>query len=305
MPRIAVLGSLNMDLVVRAPRFLRPGETLIGRAFMTAPGGKGANQAVAARRMGADVSMIGRVGDDAFGRALVDALRADGVDSHHVVVDRATSSGVALITVDDDGENTIVVVPGANGRVGTEDAARAADVIGAADVLVLQLEVSLDAVLSAARQARAGGRTIVLNAAPAQSLPDEVLRLVDCLVVNEAEALAIAGAGAVSVDEAARALRARGARVVVVTRGRAGAVAVAPGETVAVDGHRVDAVDATAAGDAFVGALAASLADGRGLADAVRLANAAGALAVTRAGAQPSLPGRAAVEAWLDRSARG
>ena len=263
MPRIVVFGSLNMDLVVRASRFAQPGETITGSAFLTAPGGKGANQAVAARRLGADVAMIGRVGDDPFGQALRRGLAAEGLDVRLVDVTPSASTGVALITVDDSGENTIVVVPGANGLVSTEDIERALSVLTDADALLLQLEVPLPVVLSAARLARAASVPVILNAAPAQPLPSALLPLVDYLVVNETEVLDVAGLATDTPETASRALQARGARTIVVTLGAAGALLVSPdGTTTAADGFRVEAVDTTAAGDAFVGALAVALAEG-------------------------------------------
>ena len=298
MPRIAVLGSLNMDLVARAPRFLRPGETLLGHSFHTAPGGKGANQAVAARRLGAHVAMIGRVGDDAFGQALREGLEAEGLDVRHVDVTPSVSTGVALITVDDCGENTIIVVPGANGLVSMADVARAGPVVAQADVLLLQLEVPLPAVRDAARRARESGVAVILNAAPARPVDAGLLSLIDYLIVNETEAAEMASVDAGAPEIAARTLQDMGAHDVVVTLGAAGALLVAAGgATTSVPAFDVACVDTTAAGDAFVGAFAVALAEGLTPDAALRVGNAAGALAVTSAGAQPSLPTRAAVDA--------
>jgi ribokinase len=305
MSRVAVVGSINMDLVVRAPRFPAGGETILGHGFGTIPGGKGANQAVAARRLGADVAMIGRVGGDPFGAALRQNLAREGIGTDGVVSDPARATGVALITVEDGGENTIIVVPGANGALTRADLDAARALLTGAAILLMQLEIPLDVVEGAAEQARAAGVTVLLNAAPAQPLPPRLLACVDYLVVNESEARLLAGADAAGPEDAARALRALGARHVVVTLGAAGAMLLGPdGGVVTAPGFRVQAVDTTAAGDGFVGAFAVALAAGRSGRDALRWGNAAGALAVTREGAQPSLPSRAELEAFLTSRAQ-
>jgi len=299
---VLVVGSLNQDLVVPVPRHPRPGETAIGGGLARHPGGKGANQAVAAARMGAAVRMIGRVGDDAFGQALIANLEREGVDTSGVRALSGVPTGVALITVDPRGENAIVVSPGANARLGPEDLSPAE--FTGARVVLLQLEVPLDAVREAARLGKEAGARVILNAAPAQRLPEELLALLDLLVVNEHEAAAILEATPPETPEEAlaqaRAL-ARRVPVSVITLGEKGLV-YASGET---SGHLpafpVQAVDTTAAGDAFVGALAAALAEGAPLSDALRLGAAAGALAATRPGAQPSLPRRDEAVALLAR----
>jgi ribokinase len=289
-----------MDLVVRAPRFPLAGETILGSGFRTIPGGKGANQAVAARRLGAEVAMIGRVGGDAFGVTLRQNLAAEGIRTDRLLADSTQATGVALITVDDSGENTIIVVPGANGRLTPADVEAAQAHITEADILLMQLEIPLDVVESAAQQARAGGTTVILNAAPAQPLPTALLALVDYLVVNEVEAGLLAGSRAVPPAEAARALQALGARAVVVTLGPDGSLLIDQGGgSVTAPAFPVHAIDSTAAGDGFVGAFAVALAAGTSAAEALRWSNAVGALAVTRAGAQPSLPTRQEVEEFL------
>jgi ribokinase len=299
-PRVAVVGSLNMDLVVRGPRFPRAGETLTGTRFETIPGGKGANQALAARRAGAQVTMVGAVGADDFGAALRAGLATEGVDVQHVAVAAGVATGVALITVDVHGENTIIVVPGANGCMTAEAVQAAAAAITAARVLLLQLEVPLAAVHAAARVAAEAGVTVILNAAPALVLPGALLALVDYLVVNETEVLEVGAHAGVPADRAARALQSAGARTVVVTLGAAGALLMPPaGDVVATPAFEVEAVDTTAAGDAFVGAFAVALAEGATPSHALRVGSAAGALAVTRPGAQPSLPSRADIETLL------
>ena len=289
-----------MDLVVRAPRFAHPGETIAGESFITVPGGKGANQAVAAQRLGGSVAMIGCVGEDAFGAAMAQGLADEGIDVRHVDVRGGSASGVALITVNADGENTIIVVPGANGTLTIDDVALARDVVLSAQVLVLQLEIPMAVVEAAATIAHGAGRTVILNAAPAAVLPDSLLRLVDYLIVNETELFTVAGPAAQDQYAAVKALHDRGAGAVVVTLGGAGARLVPrDGAPTLVHAYVVDVVDTTAAGDAFVGAFAVALSEGLSPVEALRRGNAAGALTVTRPGAQPSLPTRDEVDAWL------
>jgi ribokinase len=300
---IAVVGSLNMDLVVRAPRLPRPGETLSGGPFATYPGGKGANQAVAAARLGARVAMIGRVGDDAFGRELLAGLAADGVDTAAVLATPHTSSGVALIAVEDGGQNMIVIAPGANAALAVADVEAAAALLGACRVLLLQLESPLPAVTRAAQIARAAGATVILNPAPAPAgpLPADLLAAVDYIVPNETEAAALLdGQTSGGPRDQARSLRELlDVPAAVVTIGRRGAaMADATGATLQ-PAFPVQAVDATAAGDAFIGGFAAALVAGLAPADALRWGCAAGALAATRPGAQASLPSRAELLALL------
>lgn len=304
--RITVVGSLNTDLVIRAPHLPSVGETVTGGEFATFPGGKGANQAVAASRLGAQVAMVGCVGGDDFGRRLTDGLRRDGIDVTHVRVDAESVSGTALITVDPHGQNTIVVAPGANRRLTPEDVAGAKALVAESSILLLQLEVPLEAVLAAARLARNRGVRVVLDPAPApvRPLPAELYPLVDVLNPNEVEIEALT-AVAVTDERAAgiaaeRLLR-EGARAVVIKLGARGAFVHDGTRRDVVPGIRVEAVDTTAAGDAFAGALAVGLAEGRDLIDAVHFANAAGALSVTRHGAQPSMPFRAEVDAFAKR----
>jgi ribokinase len=280
---IAVVGSINLDLVVAVERHPRPGETVIGGDRREFPGGKGANQAVAAARLGAQVALVGRVGADAAGARLRDGLAEEGVDVAHVREDPAAPTGMALIAVDPRGENTIVVSPGANGRLGAADVEAARDVVGGAAVLLLQHEVPNEAV--AAAIAAAGG-SVVLNPAPARPLAAAV----DVLVPNRGELEALAGA---TGDPVALARSLDGARAVVVTLGAEGAVVVENKRAERIAAPRVEAVDTTGAGDAFCGALAQALADGARLVDAARWAVRAAAVSVTRPGAQSGLPRRA------------
>ena len=292
-PEVVVVGSLNMDLVARVARLPSPGETVAGSGFSTVPGGKGANQAVAAARLGARTAMVGCAGDDAFGVRLRAGLGDDGVDCHGVRTVAGVSSGVALIVVDEAGRNVIVVVAGANGLLGPADVDAAEPLLAAARIVVLQLETPIETVEHAARRARALGKTVVLNPAPACPLPPGLLALVDFLVPNEIEASALAGRPVASVADAiaaGRRLRADGAGTVLVTVGAEGVVTVGP------DGERhdpaphVQAVDTTAAGDTFIGGFCAALVRGGDVPGAVAFGQAAAALCVTRPGAQPSIP---------------
>lgn len=299
-PRIVVIGSSNTDLVVHAPRIPAPGETVLGGSYLVAAGGKGANQAVACARLGAEVTFVGRVGRDAFGDAALRALREEGIDVELVERDESAPSGVALIVVDEHGENAIAVAPGANDLVGETDVDRARGRIGAADAVLLQLETPMATVAHAARVANELGVRVVLNPAPARPLGTDLLALVTVLTPNEGEAQALSGVAVDDVDTAIRAagvLSGRGVADVVITMGAAGAVFSGRHGTGRVPGTRVRAVDTTAAGDAFAGALTYALAVGDPLPRAVEFASRAGAAAVTRAGAQPSLPRREDVEA--------
>ena len=299
---VTVVGSLNMDLVIRAPRIPQPGETIIGGVFHTVPGGKGANQAVAAARLGARVSMVGRVGGDAFGGSLLDNLAAAGVDHTCVTQDAEAATRVALIVVDDAGQNSIVVAAGANMRLSPADVVAAEPAIRAADVLLLQLESPLESVIRAAGVARAHGVKVILNPAPARPVPTELLALVDVLVPNENEAALLAGRPVGDREEAAaaaEALRKMGVGTVILTLGERGALLAQEGGTELFPAFDVTPVDTTAAGDAFVGSFAVALAEGKPMAEAVCWGNAAGGLATTQLGAQPSLPTRRALDDML------
>jgi ribokinase len=296
--QVVVIGSLNMDLVARAPRLPVPGETLLGRSFSTLPGGKGANQAVAAARLGARTAMIGCVGEDAFGRQLRAGLEADRVDCGGVRVAPGKSSGVALIVVDDAGRNGIVVVPGGNGELAPEDIDRHQDLLSGEGVVALQLEIPLATVEHAARQARARGRTVVLNPAPAQALPPSLIACADFLVPNEIEAAMLTGLPVDSVAsamEAAQRLRGQGVDSVLVTLGARGVVVATPSGVQHFAAVPVEAVDTTGAGDTFIGGFCAALVGGRSVPEAIRFAQAAAAIKVTRVGAQASIPFRSDV----------
>jgi ribokinase len=299
---MAVIGGLNMDLSVRVARLPAPGETVSGEDASRDAGGKGGNQAVAAARLGADVRMIGKLGDDAFGQELRSRLVAEGVDAATVGTAAGTPTGLALIVVQADGENTITLSPGANHRLDASEVG-----IGDAEIVLIQLEVPIAAALAAAHAAKARGALSVLNAAPRPAADDalrELLRMVDVLVVNETEAAGLLGAAAGTVAPAAhvdnaRTLLTTGPGIVVVTLGAAGAVAVQGADTWREPGFRVEPIDAVGAGDAFCAELAVALGAQAPIPDALRRACAAGALATTRLGAQAALPSRAEVDALI------
>jgi ribokinase len=290
-PQIVVAGSANMDVVGIAERLPRPGETVLGDDFVMTPGGKGANQAIAAARAGGRCTFLGAIGSDSFGVTINAKLAAAGVDTAGVRTSYGTS-GVAVIMVDRAGENSILVSPGANNTF-TGLTADERAVIAAGDVLLLQQEIPVATVVSAARAGQAGGTRVILNAAPARELPDELLAAVDLLVVNEVEAQAITGRGEPDMD----ALLAVVPRVVLTLGGEGAWFADRDGRSVRVPAFRVKAADSTAAGDAFTAALAVAWGEGRDLVDAVRWANAAGAACVRTIGASNSLPHRAEIDA--------
>lgn len=299
---IVVVGSSNTDMILQMAHIPRPGETILGGEFSMAAGGKGANQAVGAARAGGNVTFVARVGEDMFGEQAVTGFVEDGIDVEHIVRDGQAASGVALIFVADDGENSIGVASGANGRLSPADVEAAKDAIAAADVLVMQLETPLETVQAAAEIASAAGVRVILNPAPAQPLGDDLLRHVSILTPNESEAELLTG---VKVEDeagaakAAKTLLAKGIETVLVTLGPQGAFVASADGSELVRGFQVKAVDTTAAGDVFNGALAVALAQGGSLPDSVRFANAAAALSVTKLGAQPSAPKREEIEAFL------
>jgi ribokinase len=296
---ITAFGSVNLDLVVRVTRLPGPGETVPGSGFTTAPGGKGANQALAARRAGSSVRMAGAVGSDAFADEALTLLDEGGVDLQRVRTVPGPT-GVALIQVDDTGENTIAVVPGANGEVAAADAEEL--IFSAHDVLLLQLEVPVAAIEAAAARARSAGAAVLLNFAPFRSDALGLLRHATHLIVNESECALVAeslGLPGGAVTEQAGAIAGKTAGTVIVTLGREGAFAVAEEGEHSVPALPIDAVDTVGAGDTFCGYLAAAISEGLGLGDALRLASAAAGLACTKPGAQPAIPHRRDVDAAL------
>jgi ribokinase len=300
---LVVFGNINMDLTTYAARLPRPGETLHGKSFKLAPGGKGANQAAAAARLGVPTRFFGRIGDDDFGRQAVEALRAYGVDTS-VKVDPQHSTGLAVISVDEAGENAITSILGANMAMDDTDVERAAQALPEAGLVLLQLEIPLPTVIAMAGRAAAGGLPVVLDPAPAPAhpLPDELIRHLYALTPNEVEAEALVGYPVDDLESAARAARQLhgwGVPLSVVKLGSRGAYFATEDEEGHIPAFPVKAVDSVAAGDAFNGALAAALLEGRPTREALRWAAAGGALAVTRAGAMPSMPSRAELEALL------
>ena len=303
MADIVVLGSLNMDLVVRAQHIPRPGETVRGEQFSTIPGGKGANQAAAAARLGASVEMIGRVGADSFGPILLDNMRAQGVGVSHVLADPDAPSGIAMIILDAGGENSIVVAPGANGRVSIGDVEASRELLSQARYLIMQFEIPLDVVRGAMKLANQLGVQIILNPAPAYPAEPELLLGAHYLVANESEAQTMTGIGVTDLAAARRAGRAlleMGLPHVILTLGADGALLLTKEEIVHVPARKVKVVDTTAAGDAFIGGLAVAMLKSFTLVEAVRYATCAGTLATTVLGAQTSLPSAARVQAFYE-----
>jgi ribokinase len=303
MLAITVVGSINMDIVVRVPHLPAPGETILGQDYHCIPGGKGANQAVAVARLGGTVHMVGKVGSDPYGVALRAKLSVEGINVEFVEIDSKSMSGIAMITVDEAGCNSIIVAPGANMSLTPDDVSHAFAKIGSMDVLVLQLESPLDCVMEAARLGKECGAKVVLNPAPARQLPREILKRIDVLVPNETETSLLTGLQVDSIEQAetaAHRLLEMGSGAVVVTLGGRGALVAIPGKSsLHMPAHPVQVVDTTAAGDAFVAGLAIGLAQGLNLIEATHLGNAAAAVSVTRFGAQPSMPTREDVMRFL------
>lgn len=301
-PKIVVVGSSNTDMIIKGDRIPAPGETICGGVFSTAPGGKGANQAVAAARAGADVTFVARVGDDMLGRQAIEGYKKDGVDCSAIQLDPALATGVALIMVDNTGDNSIAVASGANAALTPADVDKAADAIKAAKMVVFQLETPLATIEHAAKLAKAAGVPVLLDPAPAPDcpLPQSLMECVSVIKPNETEAARLTGIEVVdeaSACKAAEKLLELGVETAIVTLGAAGAfVATKSGVRKSVPGKRVDAVDATAAGDCYSGALAVALAEGRSLDDAMLFASNAAALSVQKMGAQPSLPTREEID---------
>ena len=298
-----VFGSINIDLVATAPRLPVAGETLLGRDFFQTPGGKGANQAVALAKLGVPTQMVGRVGGDSFGAELINNLKASGVQTDNVFVDETVSSGVATIAVNDAGENQIIIIPGANGRVNQSDVERLSPLLPGATTLLLQFEIPISTVIAAASSARQAGVSVILDPAPAQmDVPAELYPLVDIITPNEVEAGQLVGFpvfGEESAKKAATVLLQRGVKCAIVKLGAKGVFCATPEETFFVPAFLVQVVDTVAAGDAFNGGLAAALFEGQSIRQAVVWGAAAGAMAATKPGAQPSLPDRLTFDTFL------
>ena len=304
--KIVVLGSSNTDMIIKTSHIPKPGETILGGEFSIAAGGKGANQAVAAARAGGDVVFIGRVGDDMFGRQAVDGFREDGIAVDYVITDSNAPSGVALIFVDEQGENSIAVASGANAQVSPDDVSAAGDVIASAGMLLMQLEIPIETVSTATEIAAKNGVPVILNPAPAQPLDNNLLKNIFILTPNETEAEMLTGCAVEDeqgAEKAAEILRTKGVKNVIITLGPRGVYADTPDFKGMIPSFTIkNPVDTTAAGDVFNGVLAVGCAEHKPMVDAVRFANAAAALSVTKLGAQTSAPFRKEIESFLDKS---
>lgn len=301
---IVVLGSFNTDLMSRTPHLPKPGETVMGGPFVMGAGGKGCNQATAAAKLGLDVAMVARLGEDAFAQIAMDNFTQNGVNTDYVITDAQHHTGVALIEVDDKAENSIVVAPGANDFFARDDIDRIKPLIEQSKILLMQLEINQDAIDYAAQIASEAGVTVVLNPAPARALSDALLGCVDILTPNETEAEILTGIAVHTVEDAeraAKALQARGVKDVIITLGVNGSYWLGANGGVHMPAMPVDAVDTTGAGDAFSGALCAGLAQGKDMQGAVTLATAVAALSVTKAGTAPAMPTQQEVDAFVGR----
>ena len=297
--RIVVIGSCNTDMVINTERLPQPGETIIGGNFFMNAGGKGANQAVAAARLGGRVSFIAKVGNDHFGSRSIEQYKSEGIEVEHILVDNDNPSGVALIMVDAKGENCIAVASGANALLRPEDIDKATDTIERGDIVLMQLETPLETVEYASRIAREKGKKVILNPAPALHLPESLLNNLYMIIANEIETEYISGIKITDMDSICRAadiISSRGVENVVITLGSKGAFVKENGAYHQVPAIKVKAVDATAAGDTFCGALCVALAEGKDILEAVEFANRCASVTVTRLGAQSSLPYRSEID---------
>ena len=303
MKNILVVGSSNTDMIIKVACIPRPGETVLGGEFSMLPGGKGANQAVAAARAGGRVTFVARVGEDIFGDRALRDFEAEGIDTRFIVRDDRSASGIALINVGENGQNSISVASGANALLSPEDIRKAGQAFREADILLLQLETPVETVRAAAEAASTRRIPVILNPAPALQLDDALMRMIDTITPNETEAEILTGIKIGTTEDARRsadALRARGPRFAVITLGEKGCYAAGDHFEGPIPAFEVRAVDTTAAGDVFNGALAVALAEKQPPGDALRFASAAAALSVTKLGAQPSAPKRADIKAFLD-----
>jgi ribokinase len=290
---VLVIGSANMDLVVTANRFPHPGETIFGKKFQKFPGGKGANQAVSSAKLGGRTTFIGKFGDDLFCQELTEGMKKDGVILDYIFIDPKEDTGIAFIIVSGDGQNEIVVVSGSNMKLNTSDVELRKDLFSNHKVVLCQLEIPLDTVITSARLAKENNDIFILNPAPAQELPQELLSLTDYLIPNELELELLSGIKITdeeSINKAALSLIDRGVKNIIVTLGSKGSLLINKKETVKFPAKKVDVVDTTAAGDAFNGAIAYSLSIGSTIYEAIKMASTVAAVSVTRAGAQSSMP---------------
>jgi ribokinase len=303
MSRIAVIGSINTDMVVRSTEIPKPGQTLMGHSFITTGGGKGANQAVAAARLGGEVSLIAKIGADAFGEISLESFKKEKINTSHIYTDQNAPSGIAIIVVDDKGENIIVVAPGANALLSEDDIQKAEEAIKNANIILFQLEIPINTVAAGVQLAKEHNRTVMLNPAPASAIPADILQHIDIITPNQTEALALTGITVNDIFTAQQAcdtLHAKGISIVIITMGEKGAYLSSGNEKRMVGGYNAGkAIDTVAAGDTFCGGLAIGIAEGKSLYEAIQFANAAAALSVTKAGAQASIPFREQVTTLL------
>lgn len=303
--KVVVFGSFVVDLTGRTPHLPVPGETVMGSTFVMGPGGKGSNQAVAAHRAGADITLVTKVGKDVFGKVATDFYKKEGMDTSFVFEDDAKETGCALILVDEkSAQNEILVISGASGNITAEDVEKSRELIESADILLLQLEINFDALFKVIEIAHAANVTIVLNTAPAASLPDEILKKVDIVTPNETEAQILTGVKIESEQDAIKAAKAfmeKGVKQVVITLGSMGAFAMNEEKCELVERLNVNAIDTTGAGDAFNGGFVMALADGKDLFTALRYGNVTGALSVTKLGTAPSMPSREEIDALYEK----
>ncbi|MBS1935742.1 MAG: ribokinase [Bacteroidetes bacterium] len=305
MKKVVVIGSINTDMVVRSPQIPSPGQTLMGHSFISTGGGKGANQAVSAARLGADVTLIGKVGNDALGKISIKNFIDEKINTAFIYTDTQEPSGVAFIVIDNDGENIIVVAPGANGMLNEEDIKKAKEKIEACDAVLFQLEIPLTTVEAGMKLAKQYKKTVILNPAPALELPDKILSNTDIIVPNQSEAFILTNivvSDLYTASKACDALHNKGIETVIITMGESGAYVSSTQYKNLVPGFKAGkTVDTVAAGDTFCAALTISLSEGKGLEEAVKFANAAAAISVTRHGAQASAPYRNEVDAFLKK----
>jgi ribokinase len=303
MGKITVIGSCNTDMVIKSDRLPVPGETVLGGIFMMNPGGKGANQAVAIARLGGEVSFISKTGNDIFGRQSIELYHSEGINTDHIFSDPDNPSGVALISVDAVGENYILVAPGANGTLSVKDIEKARTKIEDADLLLMQLEIPMETVEYAAEIANAKGVKVILNPAPAQALSEKLFKYLYIVTPNKTEAELLTGIKVEDWQSARKAsdcISDKGVDIVIITLGSKGAFVKESGQYYEIEAEKVKAVDTTAAGDTFSGALCVGLSKGMSVVDAVKMACKASAITVTRMGAQASIPYRKEVERWKD-----
>ena len=305
MRRILVVGSSNTDLIIRVPEIPRPGETVLGGEFQAFPGGKGANQAVAAARAGGDVVLIASVGDDAYGKEAVRGYKFDSINTENIKISKKAPSGIAMITISDRGENAITVAPGANALLLPEDLDEAEEAFHEADYMLVQLEIPLETVQQAIELSREFSTKVILNPAPASRLPDEILANIDIITPNETEVQHLTGVRIKNEEDAIQAadiLHARGVKTVIITLGPEGAFLSDPASQMRkiIAGFRVEAADTTAAGDVFNGQLVVALAEGMSLEEAILTAHAAAAISVQNIGAQSSIPRREETDYFLE-----